>query len=90
MTADNDGYEELKCCYSVGSYGPFPITFYAEDGKVFYEPQEYDAFGPFDSLEEALDDAESEFGYTDGGFQLSLEDAERHAQWMRDQGFGVE
>jgi hypothetical protein len=82
--------EELKCCYSVGGFGPFPITFYSLDGKVFYHPQEYDERGPFKSLQEALEDAEMDFGTNDGGFHNSLEDAESHAEWMREQGFGVE
>jgi hypothetical protein len=82
--------EELKCCYSVGSFGPFPITFYALDGKVFYDPQEHDERGPFESLEEAMEDADRDFGMTDGGFHENLEDAEEHADGMREQGFGFE
>ncbi len=62
MISEDPEPEELKCCYSVGSFGPFPITFYALDGKVFYHPQEHDEQGPFASLEEAMKDADIDFG----------------------------
>jgi hypothetical protein len=87
MTDNEEEPKPLKCCYSVGSFGPFPITFYSMDGKVFYDPQEYGECGPFNSLEDALEDAEADFGMTDGGFHDNLEVAERHAEWMREQGF---
>jgi hypothetical protein len=87
---DDSEPEELKCCYSVGGFGPFPIAFYAREGKVFYNPQEYGERGPFESLEEAMKDADMDFGMTDGGFHETLEDAEKHADWMREQGFVIE
>ncbi|KAB2638207.1 MAG: hypothetical protein DVB25_08340 [Verrucomicrobia bacterium] len=90
MYTDEGEAEELKCCYSVGSFGPFPITFYRLNGKVFYHPQEFDECGPFASLKKALEDAASEFGSSSGGFYENLKDARNHAEWMRKQGFSVE
>jgi hypothetical protein len=90
MNDTEDEPEELACCYSVGSYGPFPITFYALGEEFFYHPQEHDDQGPFSSLEAALAHAKMDFGMTDGGFHDTLEDAETHAEWMRAEGYGVE
>lgn len=80
--------KKLKRCYSVGSYGPFPISFYSLNGHVYYHPQEYDECGPFDSLESALAHAEKTIGIEDGGFHKTLKKAEKHAEWMREKGFG--
>ncbi len=82
--------KELRCCYSVGSFGPFPISFYSIKDEFYYDPQEHGERGPFKSLKIALEDAERDFWGGDGGFHESLEDAEQHADWMREQGFGVE
>lgn len=89
MTDDEEDLE-LRCCYSVGSFGPFPIRFFSRNGKVFYHPLECDECGPFESLPKALLDANMNFGAADGGFHDNLEDAEKHAEWMREQGFHVE
>ena len=90
MTDNEEERVELKCCYSVGSFGPFPIWFYSLNGKVFYHPLESDECGSFESLQKALWDADRDFGMGGGGFHDNLEDAERHAEWMREQGYGVE
>jgi hypothetical protein len=90
MTDSDDETKHLKTCYSVGSYGPFPITFYSRDGQVYCHPQEHGEQGPFDSLEEAMKYADMDFGDTDGGFHESDEEAEKHADWMRKEGYGVE
>ncbi len=81
---------EVRCCYSVGSYGPFPIDFYRQGEKFYYCPQEHDTRGPFESLDDALEAADTDFGCTDGGFWESFEDAQKHAGRMRTDGFGVE
>ena len=49
-----------------------------------------DEQGPYDSLEEALDAARSDFSSADGGFWETIEQAEKHADWMREQGYNVE
>lgn len=67
---------ELDSCYGNGANGPFPITFYSEAGKVYYEPLEFDTRGPFDSLEQAKEEAEGEFGGTCFGFYESSSEAE--------------
>jgi hypothetical protein len=79
--------EEVAHCYSVGDYGPFTIMFYRQDGKYFYMPLECGEEGPYDSLEAALEAAETDVGSAVGGFWKTLEEAEKHAAWMRDEGY---
>ena len=69
MTDSEEEPTHLDTCYSVGSYGPFPITFYSRGDEVFYDPQEHGETGPFDSLKKARDHARSEFGATTAGFK---------------------
>lgn len=87
---EEENQEFVKEYYSVGGYGPFPISFYKIGDEYYYIPMEHDTEGPFDSLGEAVKQAEIDFGMTDGGFYESLEDAEKHAEWMREQGYGIE
>jgi len=84
---------EIFTAYSVGSFGPFPVCFYIEGrpNDFYYEGAEYDSVGPFKSLSKAIDAAGyDDFGGTEGGFHLSLAEAEEHAEAMRQSGFGVE
>jgi len=90
MTKTEGEYKELGTYYSVGCFGPFPINFYARGALFFYAGAEYDECGPFSSLEAALENADGDFGGSDGGFHSSLEDAEKHAEWMRAQGYSIE
>ena len=90
MTDSDEDPTELETRYSVGSFGPFPINFYSQSGEFFYNPQEHGERGPFDSLEAALEDAEMDFGTSDGGFHETEEEADAHAEWMREEGYGVE
>jgi hypothetical protein len=84
--------EELFSCYAVGSYGPYPITFYRRHGKYFYQwPEDCEPeHGPYDSVEVALKAAEGSFYGDVGGFWKTLEEAEKQADWMREQGYGVD
>ena len=90
MTNRDTKLEELECCYSVGGCGPFPISFYSQDGEFFYNPLEYGEQGPFATLYEALEDAEKNFEMSDGGFWHTLEDAEQYANWMHEYGYVAE
>jgi hypothetical protein len=84
--------EEVDLCerYSVGSFGVYPMRFYSRGNEYFYDPQEHGERGPFESIDDALSHAEIDFGSTDGGFWESLEDAENHEEWMRNEGYSVE
>lgn len=86
---DEEDQELLKECYSVVSYGPFPISFYKIADKYYYHPLEHDNVGPYESLDEAVKEAEIDFALADGGFHEDLDDAGAHAEWMREQECGV-
>jgi len=90
MADSDDEREEVLCCYSVGSFGPFPISFYRESGKCFYEPLEHSTIGPYDSLEQAIEAAELDFALADGGFWKTLGEAKKHATRMRKNGYGFD
>jgi len=80
----------LRTCYSVGSFGAFPIEFYRKDDNYYYHPMESDHRGPFESLEAAVADADGDFGCTDGGFWETIDEAEAHVEAMRAEGFDFE
>ena len=75
----------LLTCYGIGSYGVYPIWFYKENGNFYYIALEDGESEPFDSLEEALA-AEKNWRETDGGFWKTAEEAEKHAEYLLEQG----
>ncbi|MDG1325013.1 MAG: hypothetical protein P8P49_04530 [Opitutales bacterium] len=75
---------------TLGSSLASTLGFYSRGDEYFYDPQEHGERGPFESIDDALSHAEIDFGSTDGGFWESLEDAEHHAAWMRNEGYSVE
>ena len=84
--------EEIDLCqyYSVGSYGVFPIRFFRIGNEYFYAPQESDAEGPFNSQEDAISNAEWSFSTAAGSIWQTIEEAEKHVDRMRDEGYSVE
>ncbi len=88
---EDGGTEDLDVRrWSVGSYGPFPIDFFREDGAYYYGNGEGGSSDPHSSLKAAIEDADFEYGSTDGGFWKTEEEADKHADWMRENGYGVE
>jgi hypothetical protein len=78
--------EDLLTYYGIGSYGVYPIWFYKENGNYYYIALEDSESEPFDSLEKALASAEKNWSETDGGFWNSAEEAEKHAEYLLEQG----
>ena len=76
----------LLTCYGIGSYGVYPIWFYKENGNFYYIALEDSESEPFDSFEKALVSAEKNWGETDGGFWKTTEEAEKHAEYLLEQG----
>ena len=60
----------LLTCYGIGSYGVYPIWFYKENGNFYYIALEDSESEPFDSLEEAVKDADIIITYNGNRFDL--------------------
>ena len=79
---------DLLTCYGVGSLdGVFPIWFYKENGSFYYIALDDSESEPFESFEESLASAEKTWGETVGGFWRDIEEAEKHVEYLREQGY---
>jgi len=77
----------LLTCYGIGSYGVYPIWFYKENGSFYYIALDDSESEPFESFEESLASAEKTWGETVGGFWRDIEEAEKHVEYLREQGY---
>ena len=89
MSTDDE--QDNQCTYySIGSYGVYPIWFYKRNGNYFYQASEYDESKAFENLEDAIEDADFDFGCTDFGFWRTVEEANKHAEWLLTQAYSIE